>query len=62
MAFAGQVLDNPISGERFIFQQTAGDTGGQLLAFDLVLAPHGRVPGATSTPCRRNASRCCAGP
>jgi hypothetical protein len=28
MAFAGQVLDNPISGERFIFHQTAADTGG----------------------------------
>jgi quercetin dioxygenase-like cupin family protein len=50
MAFAGQVLDNPISGERFIFQQTAGDTGGQLLAFDLVLAPHGRVPGGHVHP------------
>jgi hypothetical protein len=28
MAFTGQVLDNPISVERFIFQQTAADTGG----------------------------------
>src|SRR5919107_5750197 len=45
MAFSGQVLDNPISGERFIFQQTAGDTDGRLLAFDLVLEPDGRVPG-----------------
>jgi quercetin dioxygenase-like cupin family protein len=50
MAFAGQVLDNPISGERFIFQQTAADTGGQLLAFDLVLATHGRVPGGHVHP------------
>jgi len=45
MAFSGQVLDNPISGERFVFHQTADDTGGQLLAFDLVLAPDGQVPG-----------------
>jgi quercetin dioxygenase-like cupin family protein len=50
MAFSGQVLDNPISGERFIFQQTAGDTNGRLLAFDLVLTPHGRVPGGHVHP------------
>jgi quercetin dioxygenase-like cupin family protein len=50
MAFSGQVLDNPISGERFIFQQTAGDTDGRLLAFDLVLAPDGQVPGGHVHP------------
>ena len=50
MAFSGQVLDNPISGERFIFQQTAGDTGGRLLVFDLVLAPDGQVPGGHVHP------------
>jgi len=50
MAFSGQVLDNPISGERFIFHQTADDTGGQLLAFDLVLAPDGQVPGGHVHP------------
>jgi quercetin dioxygenase-like cupin family protein len=50
MAFSGQVLDNPISGERFIFHQTAGDTDGRLLAFDLVLAPGGRVPGGHVHP------------
>jgi quercetin dioxygenase-like cupin family protein len=50
MAFAGQVLDNPISGERFIFRRTAGDTGGRLLAFDLVLDPDGRVPGGHVHP------------
>ncbi len=45
MAFSGQVLDNPISGERFIFHQTADDTAGALLAFDLVVDPNGQVPG-----------------
>jgi len=50
MAFSGQVLDNPISGERFIFHQTAGDTGGRLLAFDLILAPDGHVPGGHVHP------------
>ncbi len=50
MAFAEQVLDNPISGERFIFHQTAADTGGKLLTFDLVLAPDGQVPGGHVYP------------
>ncbi|HEX8863031.1 MAG TPA: cupin domain-containing protein [Actinomycetes bacterium] len=50
MAFSGQMLDNPISGERFIFHQTAGDTGGQLLSFDLTVTPDGRVPGGHVHP------------
>jgi quercetin dioxygenase-like cupin family protein len=50
MAFTGQVLDNPISGERFVFHRTASDTAGQLLAFDLVLTPDGRVPGGHVHP------------
>jgi quercetin dioxygenase-like cupin family protein len=50
MAFSGQVLDNPVSGERFIFQQTADDTAGRLLAFDLVVSPVGRVPGGHVHP------------
>src|SRR4051794_24158703 len=45
MAYAGQILDNPQSGERFIFRKTAADTKGELLEFDLVLQPEGKVPG-----------------
>ncbi len=45
MAYSGQVLDNPVSGERIVFRKTAADTGGPLLAFDLFLAPDGHVPG-----------------
>ena len=50
MAFSGQVLDNPVSGERFIFNQTADDTAGRLLDFDLVVSPVGRVPGGHVHP------------
>ncbi len=50
MAFSGQVLDNPISGERFIFHKTSDDTAGELLAFDLVVDPNGRVPGGHVHP------------
>jgi quercetin dioxygenase-like cupin family protein len=45
MAYAGQILDNPVSGERIIFRRTAADTGGELLEIDLELAPDGHVPG-----------------
>jgi mannose-6-phosphate isomerase-like protein (cupin superfamily) len=45
MAYAGQILENPVSGERFVFRKTAADTDGELLEFDLHLAPDGEVPG-----------------
>src|SRR5918994_1832761 len=45
MAYAGQVIENPLSGERITFRQTAADTDGELLAIDLDLNPDGHVPG-----------------
>jgi quercetin dioxygenase-like cupin family protein len=45
MAYAGQILENPQSGERFIFRKTAADTNGEYLEFDLELQPDGKVPG-----------------
>jgi quercetin dioxygenase-like cupin family protein len=50
MAFAGQILQNPVSGERIHFLRTAADTDGELLEFELELAPDGRVPGAHVHP------------
>lgn len=50
MAYAGQTLDNPVSGERITFRRTAADTNGELLEFDLTLAPDGHVPGAHLHP------------
>ena len=44
MAHAGQVVENPVSGERFTFLKTASDTNGELLQFELALRPGGRVP------------------
>ena len=40
----GQTLENPITGERFTFTDTAATTDGELLAFDLALRPGGAVP------------------
>ena len=50
MAYAGQTLDNPVSGERITFRRTAADTNGELLEFDLTLAADGDVPGAHVHP------------
>ena len=50
MASRGQVIDNPISGERITFRETAADTDGELLAIDLELSPDGHVPGAHVHP------------
>jgi mannose-6-phosphate isomerase-like protein (cupin superfamily) len=45
MADAGQTLENPASGERITFRQTAAETGGELVAIDLQLPANRRVPG-----------------
>ena len=40
----GQTLENPVTGERFTFIETAASTGGERLAFELALRPGGAVP------------------
>lgn len=50
MGYRGQVLSNPVTGERFVFHATSDDTAGELLEFDLVVEPHGRVPGGHVHP------------
>jgi quercetin dioxygenase-like cupin family protein len=50
MAYAGQVIENPVSGEKITFIQTAADTGGELLEIELELTPDGHVPGAHRHP------------
>jgi quercetin dioxygenase-like cupin family protein len=40
----GQTLENPVTGERFTFTDTAASTGGELLGFDFALKPGGAVP------------------
>jgi len=39
----GQSLENPVTGERFTFRETAATTGGELLSFDLTLPPGAAV-------------------
>jgi quercetin dioxygenase-like cupin family protein len=44
MLTPGQTLENPVTGERFTFTDTAATTGGELLSFELALRPGGAVP------------------
>jgi quercetin dioxygenase-like cupin family protein len=50
MAYKGQVIENPVSGEKITFLQTSRDTGGEKLEIELELAPDGHVPGAHVHP------------
>jgi mannose-6-phosphate isomerase-like protein (cupin superfamily) len=45
MAYAGQSITNPVSGETITFIRTAADTDGAALEIELELTPDGRVPG-----------------
>jgi quercetin dioxygenase-like cupin family protein len=44
MITPGQTLENPVTGERFTFIETAATTGGERLSFELGLRPGGAVP------------------
>ena len=50
MAYAGQTLENPVTGERITFRKTAADTGGEYCEIDLALSPDGAVPGTHVHP------------
>ena len=50
MAYAGQTLENPVTGERITFRKTSADTNGEYVEIDLRLAPDGAVPGTHVHP------------
>ena len=41
MARAGDVLENPATGERLVFRRTAAETNGEALEYELVFRPQG---------------------
>ena len=61
MAYSGQTITNPVSGERITFLQTARDTDGELLEFELELTPDGHVPGAHVHPAQEERFHVLAG-
>jgi quercetin dioxygenase-like cupin family protein len=44
MITPGQTLENPVTGERFTFTDTAASTSGELLGFDFAVRVGGTVP------------------
>jgi quercetin dioxygenase-like cupin family protein len=44
MVKAGDVIENPITGERITFLETTGETNGELLRFEYVAPPRWSVP------------------
>jgi quercetin dioxygenase-like cupin family protein len=61
MAYAGQTVENPVTGERITFRQTSADTNGELVAIDLTLPPGGHVPGLHVHPTQEEAFHVTAG-
>jgi mannose-6-phosphate isomerase-like protein (cupin superfamily) len=43
MARTGETIENPVTGERIAWVETAQTTGGELLSFDLYIAPGATV-------------------
>jgi quercetin dioxygenase-like cupin family protein len=50
MVQVGQSMENPASGERFVWRATAASTGGEYCEFDLFLAPGARIAAAHRHP------------
>src|SRR3954451_9611484 len=50
MAYIGQRLENPVTGEKLTFIETAASTNGERVVVDLELAADGKVPGVHIHP------------
>jgi mannose-6-phosphate isomerase-like protein (cupin superfamily) len=50
MIRSGDVLENPVTGERLVFHKTSADTGGELVLVECVVQPGGAVAAAHVHP------------
>ena len=50
MIHAGDMLENPITGERLLFRKTSGDTGGEAVVLETFVKPDGFVAAAHVHP------------
>src|SRR5947208_883157 len=50
MAYIGQQLENPVTGEKLTFVETAASTNGERVVVDLELVAGGKVPGVHVHP------------
>jgi mannose-6-phosphate isomerase-like protein (cupin superfamily) len=50
---AGDQIENPVTGERLVFTETAGDTGGEYTRFEAYIQPGGHLPTSHLHPFQR---------
>ncbi len=50
MICTGDVIENPITGERIVFRKTSHDTGGQAVVIETIVQPNGFVAAAHVHP------------
>ena len=50
MLRSGDILENPVTGERLVFHETAAETNGMYTIADCYVAPHGAVAAAHVHP------------
>jgi mannose-6-phosphate isomerase-like protein (cupin superfamily) len=50
MILAGQTVENPVTGERLTFSETARDTGGEYVRFEALVVPGGTLASAHLHP------------
>src|SRR5438477_10947508 len=50
MIVAGQTVENPVTGERLTFRETARETGGEYVRFEAAIRPGGTLPSAHLHP------------
>ena len=50
MAFTGQTIENPVTGETITFLRTAAETDGELVEIEVTVQPDGAVAAAHVHP------------
>ena len=50
MIVPGQTVENPVTGERLTFRETARETGGEYVRFEALIAPGGTLASAHLHP------------
>ena len=50
MFYAGDQIENPVTGERLIFRETAAETGGERVVFETIARPNAFVSAAHVHP------------
>ena len=50
MITSGQTVENPVTGERLVFTETAEETGGEYVRFEAFIQPGGSLPTAHVHP------------